>query len=262
MKYIFPILIAAATVALPAETDAQRGKRVVDEALAALGGEKFLGMTDRVETGRAYSFYREQLSGLSRAKIYTRYRAVPGGKLEIEERQAFGKDEESSVLFMPNGEAYELSFRGARPLAQERLDRYYESTLRNVFYILHARLREPGMIFESKGSDVINNVPVEIVDITDSENRTTTVSFHRSTKLPVRQVFYRRNPTTRERDEEVTLFSKYRDVDGVQWPFAIERIRNNEKIFEMYADSITVNQALPDKLFTLPAGVKKLKPGS
>ena len=55
------------------ETAEERGKRVVYEALQALGGDNFLHMNDRVESGRAYSFYRQQISGLSAAKIYTRY---------------------------------------------------------------------------------------------------------------------------------------------------------------------------------------------
>ncbi len=248
-------------LAIHAETDLQRGKRVVDEALAALGGEKFLTMTDRVENGRAYSFYREQLTGLAIAKIYTRYRTVPNGKVGVEEREVFGKKEESSVLFTPMGEAYELTYRGARPLPEERTTRYVDTTTHNVLYILHNRLKEPGMTFESKGADVIDNVPVEIVDIIDAKNRVTTVYFHRTTKLPMRQIFQRRDPVTRLKDEEVTLFSKYRDVgDGVQWPFAIQRERNSEKIFEMYSDSVVINQALADKLFQLPADTKKLKP--
>ena len=55
----------AAGSALAAETAQQRGKRVVDEALAALGGPAFLKMEDRLETGRAYSFYNGELNGLS-----------------------------------------------------------------------------------------------------------------------------------------------------------------------------------------------------
>ena len=35
------------------ESHQARGKRVVNEALAALGGDAFLHMQDRVETGRA-----------------------------------------------------------------------------------------------------------------------------------------------------------------------------------------------------------------
>jgi hypothetical protein len=238
----------------------QRGKQIVDEAIAALGGDDFLGMTDIVAGGRAYSFYRERLSGLAIAKIYTRYRTVPGAKLQVEERQAYGKKEEDILLFTPEGEAYEMTFRGARPVPPDRTERYYDTTMHNVFYILRVRLHEKGMIFESKGADVIDNMPVEIVDITDSEDRTTTVYFHQSTKLPARQVFYHRDPKTRERDEELTLFSKYRAENGVQWPHAIHRERNGEKIFEMFSDSVVINKGLPDKLFELPADAKKLKP--
>ena len=54
-----------------------KGKRVIDDALAALGGDRFLAMKDRVEAGRAYSFYREELRGLAKAKLYTRYLIRP-----------------------------------------------------------------------------------------------------------------------------------------------------------------------------------------
>ncbi len=256
----FALLLAAA-LGVSAETDQDRGKRVIDEAVTALGGKAFLSMTDRVESGRAYSFYREQLTGLAMAKIYTRYVASGGGKVQVAEREAFGKKEESTVLFLPDGEGYEVTFRGARPLPADRIARYLDTTTHSIFYILHSRLKETGMIFESKGSDVIDNMPVEIVTITDSQDRVTTIYFHRSTKLPVRQVFRRRDPVSREKDEEVTVFSKYRDVgNGVQWPFAIQRERNGEKIFELYSDSVMVNQGLADDLFSLPAGIKKLKP--
>ena len=63
------LLILCASLAFGAETKQQRGKRVIDEAVAALGGDKFLTMQDRVESGRAYSFYRDRLTGLSVAKI-------------------------------------------------------------------------------------------------------------------------------------------------------------------------------------------------
>jgi hypothetical protein len=258
------LLVLCAALALFGETRLERGKKVVDEALAALGGEHFLAMRDRVEAGRAYSFYREKLSGLARAKIYTRYLTRPEppqrGFFGVRERQNFGKKEEYGVLFV-DGKGYDVTFRGARPIAGDVLVRYAESTRRNVLYILRMRLGEPGLTFESQGSEVHDNQPVEVVDITDGDNLTTKVYFHQSTKLPVRQVFYRRDSQTRERFEEVTLLSKYRDVGGgVQWPFAIQRFRDGEKIYEIYSDSVTINQDLTDNLFTLPGDMKILKP--
>jgi len=267
MKIILLCTLAAFTLlgSTPAaENSQQRAKRVIDEAVAALGGQNFLQMRDRVETGRAYQFYREQLSGLSVAHIYTRYLTRPEPPvpdfLGVRERQAFGKDQSGAIIFNESGEGYELTWRGARPLPDETLARYKDSILHNVLYILRMRLGEPGLTFDSQGSDVRENQPVEIVNITDAGNRTVTVLFNRSTKLPIYQTFKRRNPSDKQWDIEVTRFSTYRDVGGgVMWPFAVERERNGEKIFEMYADSITVNKDLKDDLFTLSANVKILK---
>jgi hypothetical protein len=257
-------LVLASALSSPAAESAQdRGKRIVNECLDALGGDRFLKMENRVSSGRAYSFYREQLSGLSIAKIYTRYYsgvADTAHDLAIRERQNFGKKEDFGVLFGEK-EAWDLTFRGARPLADDRFARYKESALRDILYILRIRLHERGLIFESRGADVLQNAPVEIVDITDADNRTTTVYFHQTTKLPIRQVFYRRNPVTKEKDEEITLYSKYRDVGGVQWPYAIERERNGEKILQVFSESVEINDSKAlDSLFALPTGIKMLKP--
>lgn len=255
------VLLLASFAVRGAESNQERGKRVIDEAVAALGGNRFLTMEDRVESGRAYSFYREQLSGLSFAKVYTRYLTRPeppvAGFFGVREREAFGKKEESSVLFTEN-EGYDINFRGAHTIAPDVYERFRESTLRNVFYILRERLGEPGLMFESRGSDVIDNQPVEIVDITDSDNRVVTVYFQLSTKLPVRQVTERRNAKTGDRTEEVTLYTKYRDVSGVMWPYTIQRERNGEKIFEIFSDNVKINTGLTDNIFTLPANMKIL----
>jgi len=261
-RILLAVLLAAPL--LGAETAEQRGKRVVDECLQALGGDRYLNMQSRVETGRAYSFYRERLTGLSIATIYTRYDSGvtdTAHNLAQHERDNYDKKQDYGVLFTDQ-EAWDVTYRGARPLPADRFARYKETTLRDVFYILRVRLHEPGWIFESKGSDVIENRPVDIVDLTDADNLTTTVDFDQITKLPVRQAFFRRDPVTKDRNEEVTHFTKYRDTgDGVQWPFAIERGRNGEKIYEIFSTSVEVNnkKAAAD-LFQLPSAIKLLKP--
>jgi hypothetical protein len=58
-------LASAAGLLLHGETAQERGKRLINECLQAMGGDRYLGMETRIESGRAYSFYRERLSGLS-----------------------------------------------------------------------------------------------------------------------------------------------------------------------------------------------------
>jgi hypothetical protein len=257
------LLPALCLTSLFAQTNEQKARRVIDDAVAAFGGEKFLAMKDRVESGRAYSFYHEKLSGLGIATIYTRYLMRPDAPAPhdvlLRERQSFGKDERSGAVLFAGDQGYQITFRGARPLPQERIDLYRETLLHNILYILRMRVGEAGLLFDYKSFDIVDNVPVDIIDITDQENLTVTVSFERSTHLPLRQLYYRRDPKTRERNEEITIFSKYRDVGGgVQWPFAIQRLRNGEQVFQIYSDTVEINKGLTDDLFTLPAGMKIL----
>jgi hypothetical protein len=251
------ILACLAAATLSAQTKQDRGKRVVDEALAALGGEKFLRMKDRVESGRAYAFYRDRLTGLAIAKMSTDY----GGKgpVTLRERQAFGKDEDYYYLFNDKG-AYEVTFRGARPMPEDRYTRWLATTRNNILYILHERVNETGMIFESQGSLVWQNTPVEIVHIIDADNNVVKVYFQQSSKLPIRSEFVRRDPKTKEKFEEVTIYAKYRDVSGVQWPYNITSFRNGDKVFELYSENVAINQNLADELFTV-GGKTKLLPG-
>ncbi len=256
-------LLAQAVCA--AETAEQRGRRVVDEALAALGGDAFLHVQDRIETGRAYSFYNSQLSGAAPiAKIYTRYLAPAGvpvpGKLYVEERESFGIDERYGFVLMSAApEAWEVTFRGARPFSDDQLARYKDTTLHNFFYILRQRLKEPEMSFYSTGSDFIDSRPVNIVEIMGADNVTVTVYFDQLTKLPTRQKYKRRNEEYHDFDTEVTVFARYKDAGGgVQWPHDIRRDRNGDKIYEMFSDSVEINKNLRDELFHLPGNVKIL----
>lgn len=261
MKRSLPWLLVIGTLipaALPAETAAERGKRVVEEALKALGGDAFLRMNDRVETGRAYQFYRAEITGLTVARFYTRYLKPTPGAMAMRERENFGAKEDSGYLLTEAG-AWDITFRGARPLADDEYAEFKDNTLRNVLYILRQRLDEPGLDFYSQGTDFLDNRPVEIVDITDADNNKVTVYFDQRSKLPVRQSFRRRNLEYKDFDTETTTYGLYRNVGGgVQWPSNMRRDRNGEKIFEIFSDRVEINNNIHDDVFTLPGNLKIL----
>ena len=244
----------------------QRGRKVVESALDALGGQKFLTMTDRVEMGRLYSFYHQKVSGAARATLYTRYLPRPEGVKDgffgQRERQSYSnkKGHEDNAVVFNELEAFNINFRGATPIATPLYDRYRDSTLRNIFYILRQRRNEPGMIFEWRETTTLDNLPVDVLEITDPDNRVVKVFFHLSTHMPMRQIYTRRDPESKELIEEVSLYSKYRDAGGgVMWPYSVVRHRNGEKIFELFSESVKINQPLKDDLFSLPSGMKVIK---
>jgi hypothetical protein len=260
MRFLLPFLLL-----LPAagQAPAERGRQVIDAAVKALGGPAFLEMKDRVESGRGYVFARNNLSGLARLKIYTRYlvrpEPPPVGFIGVRERQAQGKDEDVVSLFTPE-ECYETTYRGAKPLPPDMVNRWKESLLHNILYILRMRLGEPGLTFDFMGTEIFENQPVDIVNVVDAENRQVKVYFHQTLHVPVRQEWSRRDPLTKDLLREVTVFSKWKEVKGgIQWPWVLRRERNGERIAEIYDEAVSINEDLPDNLFTISGSTKMIE---
>lgn len=256
----FAISLTAAAALSGAETSTERAKRIVEKTINALGGDGFRNMSTRIEIGRAYSFYREQINGLSIARLYTKY--LPDSeKFGLEQRQLLGKKQEDSIILTAK-EGWEITFRGAKALPADRIDQFRETALHDIFYILRRRINEPGLEFDSRGADVVENQPVEMIDVYDAENRKVTVWINSTTGLPVKQSYLRPDPILKDRLEELTRFTKYREAgNGVMWPHALERSRDGEKIFVMYSDEVTIGKPIDDAMFRLPPGVKMWTPG-
>ena len=256
------IIFLALTAGLlgTAQDTANKGKDIFDRSLAALGGDKFLNMHYRQASGRIYSFFRDELSGLDVAKIYTEYLdSAPKEGVALRERQLLGKKGDYSFLFLPK-EAWDITFRGARPMEDEKWERYMRTTQNDILYIMKVRHNEAGMTFDYVGNNVYLSRHVEIIDITDAQNQTVRVYFDHNTLYPIRQSFSWLDPVTKYRNDEETDFDKYRDIGGgVMWPFTIERSRNGYKSFQMFAANVEANGTVPPKIFDLPAGAKVLQ---
>ncbi|MBV9611616.1 MAG: hypothetical protein JO091_04050 [Acidobacteriaceae bacterium] len=252
-------LLFSAILTASAQTSAEKAKQILDQAVTALGGDRFLHMQSRVARGRIYAFFRDELSGLDVATIYVEYLSQkPSKGLALREREILGKKQDYSYLFLED-QAWDITYRGARPIEDESWQRYLRTTENDILYLLKVRRNEPGMTFDYIGSDVYLSTHVEVVEITDAHDQTVRVAFDHNTKLPVHQSFQWLDPVTREHNDEVTDFDKWRDAGGVMWPYTIERQRNGYKSYQMFASNVQVDQPVPPKTFALPPGAKILK---
>jgi hypothetical protein len=254
------LAIALAGAALLTAPSDSKGKQVIDKAIAALGGDRFLHMQNRVARGRVYSFFHDQLSGLDVATIYTEYiTPLPAKGIALREREVLGKKRDYSYLFLPD-QGWDVTYRGARPIPDETWERYVRATENDALYILKVRHDEPGLIFDYAGSDVYLSEHVEIVDITDAQSRTVRVYFDHNTMFPAHVSFSWMDPATKEHNDEAIEYDKYRNIgQGVMWPYSIERERNGYKSYQMFATNIEADQQIPPKTFELPPGAKVLK---
>ena len=250
----FAALALAWPAVLAAESRQERARRLLHECLRELGGERFLQVRNVVQTGRAYAFYRENIRGLSVITIYENYlpmKAAPEPDwLPVSRREVYTEKGDYYSLF-ENGQGWEVTFRGARPLPRERMERYRDSTRRNIFYFLRYRLSEPDMYFYHRGMEIIDNIPTDAIDVTDGHGVGVTYFLRQSDRLPVQQIYERRDPKTKIPSEEKTVYSKYRQVEGVRLPWNVRREVDGEKSFELFGRAIEINPTLEPSLYSL-----------
>lgn len=247
-------LAFAGTAAFAAESRQERARRLLEECLRQLGGEKFLGVRDLKQTGRAYSFYRENIRGLAVITIYENYGPLSESAepdwLPVSRREVYTEKGDYYSLFQ-NGQGWEVTFRGARPLPPERMNRYRDSTRLDIFYFLRYRMNEPGMYFYHHGTEIIDNTPTDAIDVTGANGDSVTYHLRQSDRMPVQQMYEHRDPKTKIPSEEKTVYSKYRDVDGVKVPWNIRREVDGEKTFELFGRTAEINPRLDPALYTL-----------
>lgn len=236
-----------------------KGRETVNKVIAALGGDKFLHLHDVVEHGRLYGFFHDQVTGTDVAKIFIEYLpSAPPNQLAVRERQLMGKKQDYSYLYLPD-RGWDITFRGARPVSEEKWSTYQRAMVHDVIYTLRCRMNEPGIQFEYTGTDTFLGRHVEGLDIIDSSDLTVHVLLDHNTWLPIHATYSWFDEKTREHNDEVTDYDKYRDIGGVQWPFVTERTHNGYKASEVFADDAAADQTLPPNIFELPENAPILK---
>lgn len=260
------LIVAAFISVLTAASFAQgvsspKAEAILEETIAALGGKAFQTVSTLEEKGRAYSFRRDKMVGRAIIRIVTKYpspeKAPPGAPAFLE-HQYYGEKEETAAITLYD-RTFDITYRGYTPVDEENTARIREGRLHNFFYIARQRLPREKYIVEYIGTDIVRNQPAVGIRLVDPDFRVTELWVHRTTKLPMRQEFTRRDPKTNLPIQEVTEWDKYREVgEGIQWPLYVLRESRGTKIFEMFTSEVRINPPVKDEVFELPSPAQKV----
>lgn len=254
---------AAGARPLAAETRQEKGARLVRKAFESIGGQRFLDIRTQVRAGRAYSFYNRQVRGQARITIYDRFvpmRAdAPADWLPVSRREVYTPKGDYYALFL-NGDGYEITYRGAVPQPEDYMQRYRLATRRDIFYFMRYRLDEAGLYYYHQGTEIVDNVPCDAVDIVDAEGEEITLYLRQSDGLPIQQRYLRRDPKTRIPYEEKSIFGRYRPVGDTLLPWIVRRERDGERVFSLFAQSYEINRPLSATVFSLDDSIPRLPP--
>lgn len=224
------------------EASATKAKQLLQQLLDALGGPAYLRAREVLCTGRLAQFgHNGDLIGYQHFKDFWRY--------PDKNRTEYGKKGEIVDLFAGD-QGWTLDKGGVSEVPAGRVSDFQEQVKKDIDNLLRGRLKEDGMIFRYGGPGIEDLKPVDWVELVDSGRRTFRIAIERSSHLMVRGLVIIRDTTTRERTEELTVYSNYHLLDGVMTPLQVEREHDGRRVYQVFYESCQVNPNFPDELFT------------
>ena len=250
----------AATIpsAAPAETQqdsAQRGRALIDQMIAALGGDLWLHRTTMQAEGRTSTFFHGEPNPYT--TDYHELRRFTGSGLPDADRVGFltergvimpGKKIDV-VQIWKEGHGYEVTFKGQTELPKEQVEDFYRRKAHSIEEVVQNWIHAPGVMILSEGTDMVERHIADKITIITASNDAVTLELDATTHLPIRRTFQWRNPQFNDFDEEAETYDDYHTIQGLPTPLTITRYHNGDMANQRYLSKVEYNVPAAPSLF-------------
>jgi hypothetical protein len=245
------------------ETTDQRGRKLLDQMLEALGGDAWLHRKNVKELGHLARFFRGAPTGIV-VDFTTIHQFADGDRPEAQ-RIGFitdksmilpGKKIDIVQIWTANA-GREVTYKGNTALPQDQVDDFYRRQNHSIESIFRVWLKSPGVMVVAEGSTMVERRLTERVSILSANNDAVTLDIDASTHLPRRRTFETRNPKFKDIDEDAEEYDDYHTIQGLPTAFTLTRYHNGDMASQTFFSKIEYDVNLPPGTFDPNVLLKK-----
>ena len=215
--------------------------QVLNDMLRALGGNAWLNVETMTSEGRAYSFYHGQPN--SSSILFWRFWQWP-------DKERIELTKQRDIVELYNGDkAYEITYKGTATQEQKDIDSYLRRRDHSLEWVVRQWLPARGTMILYSGTAMVERNLADEVTVLNASNDSVEISVDSTTRLPVKISYNWRDPLDRQLDDGATVFSNYKNVQGVQTPFSVVQFRNDEMSAQRFVTNAVYNTQLSPTLF-------------
>lgn len=204
----------------------------MDEAIAALGGERYLQTNLRSGTGHLYSFNSAGELNDPGTVFWVWYRFPADERIELTKKRDI-------AYVYQGGQGWEITYKGAAPVLSRQMVEYTNLSAHSLDVILKTWAQAPNTLMLDQGLSSFDQAQIESVFFTTSSGDTATVDFSVTTHLPVRVHWRREDPETGGHYEESAIYGDWAAVGGIQTPFSLDHFTGDQRTDQRYFTTIS-----------------------
>jgi hypothetical protein len=246
-------------VSLNDSENARKARAVLDQAIAALGGQAYLTYEVKGEQGRYYPLFHgtSGTTGIPYA-YYVKY--PEKDRFEVIHLQAYHffifdvgnvplKDK-SDVVVIHNGlKGYETTYKGTAAQDPEELRSYLRRRQHSLQWVSRRWISDPGVALFYEGMAVVDGKAADQVTLLSSENDSVTVYLDQNSHLPLKTSYSWRDPQDKQRNTEEEVYDNYKLAQGIMTPHSVTRYYNGDMSQQRFINEVRYDLKLPDSMF-------------
>jgi hypothetical protein len=267
MRKLFPVpafLICAFLVSIPlgaqksqfvdmknvtnaTDADAQKAAQTLDAMVTALGGERWMTLTDMETEGRTASFYHGNPSG-GYTLFFSFHRFPTAANPEGEDRIELTKKRDV-VEIVTAKDAWEVTFQGKHRDDKLSSEDFFRRREHSIDFLMRVWLKRPGNVLFYNGKKMTDSHLADEVTVLGADNDSITVLIDANTHLPRKRSFQWRDPVYKDKNTDGETYDDWHLAQGLPSSFLITRYRNGDMTRQQYLSKVSYNQSLPDSMF-------------
>jgi hypothetical protein len=242
----------------PAAQD-NKGQKMLDQMVAALGGDAWLKVHDIEEDGRVAAFFHGQPTG-SNVQFFD-FKHIPvGERIEYARtRDIMPGSVKDDVVVWTADAGFEVTYKGKKPLLPKDVDEYKRQREHSIRNVVTVWMKRPGVVVVSEGTVMVERRIADKFTVLSPDNDAVTIETDETTHLPLRRTYLWRNPTFNDQDEEVEEYEDYHVIDGLPTALSVSRYHNGDMVSERFLTKVQYNKDVPATMFDPDMVLKKKK---
>jgi len=247
--------IPSAAPSTGGQSEAQRGRALIDKMVAALGGDAWLNRKTVTTEAHGSSFFRGSpnpyiiefreyhrfaASGQPEAErigfLTQRGMILPGKKIDV-------------AQFWKDGKGTEVTYKGKADLPKDQVEEYYRRRAHSIEEVVRTWINAPGVMIVAEGTSMVERRMADKVTVLSANNDAVTLELDAETHLPLRRTFQSRNAQFKDFDEDAEDYADYHTVQGIPTAMTVTRYKNGDMVSQRFITKVTYNEPLDPSIF-------------
>jgi hypothetical protein len=244
-------------------------RQLINQSIQAMGGDLYRQQAESDCEGRVAQFDRNGgTMGYSMMRTYWHYpsknrteyvvKTTKGGLFAVLWGNLPVKGGEFIQLF-DGDKGWTMDKGGVNEADATVVEEFQSSLRRQLRNLLLNRANDKDVFLYYAGIGISDMREVEWIDYNDNDDRKVRVALDHNTHLPLRTVSTTPNEEMHDKDEDVTIYSNYKEQGGIQTAMQITREHNGQRTHQIFYTSCSNTPNLPVDFFTEGSLQKKFK---